>query len=150
MNFLEEWFEDPIKLWGSAFVVMAILFSVFSKDSAIATSEPFSEDSSFVSQEQVAQADEEVFDEGDSFVSEEDIEDDTTDNSFVSEEEFDSNPFTYKQAVLNPDTGDIVEKEFDMNGNEIKKENPDSKTKIEELEKRVNQLEKKVNEDPFN
>ena len=152
-DFLEEWIEDPIKLWGSVIVVSGILFYIFNGNSDnVKASDPFS-DSSFVSQEQIAEADEEFFDEEESsFVSEDDMQQDNAEDSFMVEDRFDTQkPFTYKKAVIDTKTGLIQEKEFDMQGHEIQTQdtNMDKDKKIEQLEKRIGKLESKLDKDPF-
>lgn len=153
-DFLEEWIEDHIKfkLWGSVIVVLGLLFYIFSGNST-ATSDPFT-DSSFVSQEQIAEADEEdpEFESEDSFVSEDDMQQDNTEDSFAEEDQFDTQkPLTYKKAVIDTKTGQIQYKEFDMEGHEIKEDSPkiDKDKKIEQLEKRIGKLESKIDKDPF-
>ena len=155
MNFIEEILEDPIKLWGSVLIVFVILFYIFSgSSSSTATSDPFTDSSSFVSQEQIAEADEEdpEFESEDSFVSEDDMQQDNTEDSFAEENQFDTQkPLTYKKAVIDTKTGLIQYKEFDMQGHEIKEESPkiDKDKKIDQLEKRIGKLEKKLDQDPF-
>jgi len=152
MNFIEEILEDPVKLWGSVIVVFGVLFYIFSGNDNVKTSDPFA-DSSFVSQEQIAEADEEFFDEEeDSFVSEEDMQQDNSEDSFMVEDQFDTQkPLTFKRSVFDKTTGTIVEKEFDIQGHEIKPTKPttDKDKKIEQLEKRIGRLEQKLDKDPF-
>ena len=154
-DFLEEWIEDPIKLWGSVIVAFGILFYIFSGSSSTATSDSFTDSSSFVSQEQIAQADDEEdpeFESEDSFVSEDDMQQDNAKDSFMVENQFDTpKPLTYKKSVFDRTTGTIVEKEFDMQGHEIKPIKPtiDKDKKIEQLEKRIGTLESKLDKDPF-
>jgi len=156
-DFLEEWIEDPIKLWSSVLIVFGILFYIFSgssSSSSTATSNPFTQESSFVSQEQIAQADEEdpEFESEDSFVSEDDMQNDNQEDSFAEENQFDTQkPLTYKKAVIDTKTGLIQYKEFDMQGHEIKEESSkiDKDKKIEQLEKRIGKLESKLDKDPF-
>ena len=157
-DFLEEWIEDPIKLWGSVLIVFGLLFYIFSGSSGNNVNnyvdDPFTQESSFVSQEQIAQADEEdpEFESEDSFVSEDDMQQDNTEDSFAEENQFDTQkPLTYKKAVIDTKTGLIQYKEFDMQGHEIKEESPkiDKDKKIEQLEKRIGKLESKLDKDPF-
>lgn len=152
-DFLEEWIEDPIKLWGSVIVVFGLLFYIFSGSDNVKTSDPFSDSSSFVSQEQIADEEEEFFDEEeDSFVSEDDIQEDNSEDSFAVKEQFDTQKhLTYKKAFIDEKTGKIKWQEFDFQGHEIKEESPkiDKDKKIEELEKRIGTLEQKLDKDPF-
>ena len=157
-DFIEEILGNPIKLWGSVIIFIGILFYVLSGNNDNVTSDPFADSSSYITQEQFEQAEEEYiedFYDEDSFVEveEDDMQNDFQEDSIFSEEnQFDTQqPFTYKQYVIDSKTGRIVEKEFDIQGNEIRKDNIniDKDKKIKLLEKRIEKLESKLNKDPF-
>ncbi len=143
----EKIIEDPLKLWGSIFAAVVLIFVVVnSSDSKNEVFiDPFSS-SSFISEEELEANEEPIFL---SSFSEEEDDYEESDSVFEDEKNgfggFD-NSFIIDQPVINS-SGSIEMKKFDMNRNSfvVEKKETDSKDqKIEELEKRLKRVENRT------